>query len=105
MALKKFSLNSVRVAVALDREGHDRRKASMVPLWALSVPQHIGREHIPCLFQGTQCTDKASSLYLPERSLACMVSQGEEPHDWYWGWHLVRPKNWVWEGVDNLGVP
>ena len=43
----KFSLNSQRVAVALDREEHDGRKASMVPLCALSVPQHIGKEHIP----------------------------------------------------------
>ena len=50
---------------------------------------------MPSLFQGTQWLDKASTLYLPERSLAWVVafsaSQGEEPHDQKIGWHLVRP--------------
>ena len=85
LAVRKFVLNWVSKALVVDSEGQDRRKDSMVPLWATSDCQHPGREHIPSLFQGIQWPDRASTLYLPERSLAWVVafsdSHGEEPHD------------------------
>ena len=69
---------------------------SIVPLWEASVPQHSGRVHSPSLFQGVQCPDKASTLYLPDIILAWVVafstSQGEEPQDVKIGWHFVSPK-------------
>ena len=69
---------------------------STVPLWEASVPQHSGRVHSPSLLAGVQCPDRASTLYLPEISLAWEVafstSQGEEPHDVKIGWHLVSPR-------------
>ena len=54
LVIRKLSLNTSRVALVVDREGQDKRKDSIVPLWALSVPQHNGKEHIPSLFHGTQ---------------------------------------------------
>ena len=85
LEVRKVSMNSVRLALVVDKEGHDRRKDSMVPLCSLSVLQHSGREHIPSLFPGTQWPDRASTRYLPERSLAWVVafsvSHGEEPQD------------------------
>ena len=94
-AVRKVSLKWASMTLEVDKEGQDRRKDSMVPLCVSSDSQHSGKEHKPCLFQGTQWPDKASTLYLPERSLACVVafsdSHGEEPQDQKIGWHLVRP--------------
>ena len=85
LEVRKLSMNSVRLALVVDKEGHDSRKDSMLPLCSWSVLQHSGREHIPSLFQGTQWPDRASTLYLPERSLAWVVafsvSHGELPQD------------------------
>ena len=88
-----------KVDLVLDREGQVRRKASTVPLWADAVFQHSGKEHIPFLFQGTQCPDNPSNLYLPDNNLACVValstSHGEDPHVRKRGWDLVRPRKLV----------
>ena len=85
MAVRKFVWNWVSEALVVDSDGQDRRKDSMVPLWATSDCQHQDREHMPSLFHGVQWPDKASSLYLPETSLAWVVafsaSHGEEPQD------------------------
>ena len=85
LEIRKLFMNSVRLALVVDKEGHDRRKDSMVPLCPLSVFQHSGREHIPSLFPGIQWPDRASTRYLPERSLAWVVafsvSHGEDPQD------------------------
>ena len=93
--LRKDQQNCIRLALVVDREGQDNRSDSTVPLWDSSVPQHVGNEHNPPLFHGTQCPDRASTLYLPDKSLAWVVafstSQGEEPQVVKIGWHLVNP--------------
>ena len=33
--------------------------------------------------------------------VAFSVSQGEEPHDWYRGCPVVRPRNWVFRYLKN----
>ena len=68
-----------------------------VPQWLASVPQHVGKEHIPVLFHGTQCPDRASTLYLLVKSLAWVVvvfstSQEKDPQVVKIGWHLVKPR-------------
>ena len=88
-------LNMWRVCLALDSEGHESRKCSTDPLCQSRVLQHSGRVQRPSLFPGTQWPVRASTLNLPERSLAWVVpfstSQGEEPQDLKMGWHLDRP--------------
>ena len=83
-AARKSALDLDSRALEPDSEGQDRRKDSIVPLWAFVVIQHCGSVHMPSLFQGTQWPDRESTLYLPERSLPCVtafsVSHGEEPH-------------------------
>ena len=83
-AARKSALDLDSRALEPDSEGQDRRKDSIVPLWAFVVNQHCGSVHMPSLFQGTQWPDRESTLYLPERSLPCVtafsVSHGEEPH-------------------------
>jgi len=63
------------------------------------VPQHIGKEQFPPLFQGTQWPLSDSTLYLPDSRRAWVVafstSQGEDPQELKMAWHLVRPKNLV----------
>ena len=87
---------SSKATLVGDREGQESKKLSIVPLWEAGVPQHPGRVHKPSLFQGTQWPVNASSLYLPESSLACVVafstSQGEDLHALNRGWHLVNPR-------------
>jgi hypothetical protein len=60
------------------------------------VPQHVGKEHNPVLFHGTQCPDRAFALYLLVKSLAWVVafstSQEEDPQVVKIGWHLVKPR-------------
>ena len=77
-----------------ERDGQDSRKDSTVPLWAWSESQQSVSTHIPPLFHGTQWPMSASTLNLPERSLAWVVafstSQGEEEQVLNRGWHLVR---------------
>ena len=89
-------LNMWRICLALDREGHKSRKCSSDPLCQSGVLQHSGRVQRPSLFPGTQWPVRASTLNLPERSLAWVVpfstSQGEEPQDLKMGWHLDRPR-------------
>ena len=86
----------IKSALVADRAGHDSRRDSTVPLWLAAEPQHAGREHNPSLFHGTQCPDRASTLYLPDRNLAWVVafstSQGEAPQVVKMGWHLVNPR-------------
>ena len=87
---------SSKATLVGDREGQERKKLSIVPLWEADVLQHSGRVQKPSLFQGTQWPVSASSLYLPESSLACVVafstSQGDDLHDLNRGWHLVNPR-------------
>ena len=64
----------IKSALVADRAGHDSRRDSTVPLWLAAEPQHAGREHNPSLFHGTQCPDRASTLYLPDRNLAWVVA-------------------------------
>jgi hypothetical protein len=94
--MRKDQQNCIRSALVVDRDGQDSKRYSTVPLWEASVPQHAGKEHIPPLFHGTQCPESASTLYLPDKSLAWLVafstSQGEEPHVLNMGWHLVSPR-------------
>ena len=83
--LRKVKQNCIRSALYVDRDGQDKSMSSTVPLCEASVCQHSGRVHSPSLFQGVQCPDRASTLYLPESSLAWEVafstSQGEEPQE------------------------
>ena len=80
----KLTLSRVSNALEIDSEGHDRRNESIVPFWALSVIKDCGNVHIPNLFQATHWPDRASTLYLPKRSLALViafsVSHGDDPH-------------------------
>ena len=80
---RKFQQSSNMSALVTDMDGQDSKKDSTVPLWLSSEPQHDGKEQKPSLFHGTQCPDRASTLYLPDSSLAWVVafstSQGEEP--------------------------
>ena len=80
----------------LDNEVQDRRKLSTVPLWEAVVPQQPGRVQFASLFQGTQCPVRASTLYLPDKSLAWVVafstSIGDTPQVLNIGWHLVSPR-------------
>ena len=96
MLRKNFDWNSCNDSLVLEREGQERRRDSRVPLWALSDPQHSGSVHMPSLFQGTQCPERASTLYLPDKNLAWVVafssSHAEDPQVKKMGWHLVRPK-------------
>ena len=72
--------DSIIAALVSDREGQDNKRDSNVPLWLVSRPQHAGKEHQPSLFQGTQCPDRASTLYLTDRSLAWVeASQSPKP--------------------------
>ena len=93
---RKSDLNCSSLSLVDEREGQDRRRSSRVPLWAPTDLQQSGKEHIPSLFPGVQCADRDSTLYLPERNLAWVVtfssSQGEDPHVQKMAWHLVRPK-------------
>ena len=81
--LRKDLLNSIKSALVSDKEGQVNKRDSTVPLCLASEPQHDGKEQKPSLFHGTQCPDRASTLYLPDRSLAWVVafstSQGEDP--------------------------
>ena len=83
-------------ALVSDRDGQDSSRDSNVPWWLCSEPQHAGREQRPSLFHATQCPVRASTLYLPDNILACVVafstSQGEDPQVVKIGWHFVRPK-------------
>ena len=83
-----------------------------MPAWwksgrATGVFQHSGRVQRPSLFRGTntKCPVNASSLYLPESSLACVVafstSQDDDPHDLKRGWYLVNPGTWS-EGTAGM---
>ena len=98
-AARKSALNLDRRALELDREGQERRKDSIVPMPCGHCPSSSTGAaytvHIPSLLEGTQWPDRASTLYLPERSLvwltAFFVSHGEDPHVQKIGWHLVRP--------------
>ena len=69
-------------ALVSDRDGKDNSRESNVPWWFGTEPQHAGREHRPSLLHATQCPVRASTLYLPDNILACVVafstSQGEE---------------------------
>ena len=80
---REVQQSSIISALVTDRDGQDNKKDSTVPLWLSSEPQHDGKEQKPSLFHGTQCPDRASTLYLPDSSLAWVVafstSQGEEP--------------------------
>ena len=82
---RKDCLYSSRYCLVGEREGQLSRKFSTVPLWHLVVAQQSGRMHMPSLFQGVQCPDTASTLYLPDKSLAWVValstSHGEDPQD------------------------
>ena len=71
---RKVQQSSSMSALVTDRDGQDSRKDSTVPLWLAKEPQHDGREQKPSLFQGTQCPDRASTLYLPDNSLAWVVA-------------------------------
>ena len=67
-------------ALVSDRNGQSSRRDSNVPWWLGSEPQHASREQRPSLFHGTQCPVRASTLYLPDNILACVVATGCE--DW-----------------------
>ena len=92
---RKDQQNCIRLALVVDRDGQDNRSDSTVPLWDSSVLQQLGKEHNPPLFHGTQCPDRASTLYLPDNNLAWVVafstSQGEEPQVVKMEWHFVSP--------------
>ena len=60
---REVQRSSIMSALVPDREGQDNNKDSTVPLWLSSAPQHAGKEHKPSLFHGTQCPDRASTLY------------------------------------------
>ena len=64
----------MRVSLVGDRDGQESNKDSTVPLCDCSVFQQSGREHMPSLFHGVQCPLRASTLYLPEMSLAWVVA-------------------------------
>ena len=93
--LRKNQQNFIMFALVVDRDGQESRSDSTVPLWDTSVLQHPGREHNPFLFHGTQCPDRASTLYLPDKSLdwvvAFSISQGKEPQVVRIGW--LRERN------------
>ena len=80
---KEAQQSSIISALVTARDGQDNKKDSTVPLWLSSEPQHDGKEQKPSLFHGTQCPDRASTLYLPDIILARVVtfttSRGEEP--------------------------
>ena len=86
----------IRSSLVGDRDVQESKRDSTVPLWECSVFQQPGREHRPPLFHGVQCPERASTLYLPDSSLAWVVafstSQGEEPQVVKIGWHLVNPR-------------
>ena len=93
---RKSDWNLSSMSLVEEREGQDRRSCSRVPLWAPADLQQSGKEHIPSRFPGVQCPDRDSTLYLPERNLACVVafsiSHGDDPQVQKMAWHLVRPK-------------
>ena len=89
-------MSCTRDCLLVARDGQDNRKLSIVPLCEAAVPQHSGKVHIPSLFPGTQCPVSASSLYLPDKSLAWVValstSLGDALQVLNNGWHLVSPR-------------
>ena len=86
----------IRSSLVEVRDGQESNRDSTVPLWDWSVFQQPGSVHRPPLFHGVQWPERASTLYLPDSSLAWVVafstSQGEEPQVVNRGWHLVSPR-------------
>ena len=98
----------MRVSLVRERDGQESKRDSTVPLWDCSVFQHSGKVHMPPLFHGVQCPLRASTLYLPERSLAWVVafstSQGFEPEVVKMGWHLSSPRYSVFRYFREVSV-